>query len=384
MRRVAVVRGGQVPVRKRYDLGLRELGALVVEQALGQTPRERVQALYLGNMLSDELQGQKHLAALVADEARLVGVEAIQIRAATAAGAAALRVAYLAVASGMVDLALAVGVEKMSAQVPTAALAKALDARSEVPDGKTLLSQNAALMQRYLQTYGLPGDALAPFSVNAHKNARNNPMAMFQDRQFTAQQVMESRLIYPPLRLLDCSPVSDGAAAVLLAPLADAQRYSSHAVEIIASSATTDHFRMADRADPLTLAAASRSTQQAFDQAGIKQQDVSFFELHDAFSIMACLLLEAAGFAQRGQGWQLAASGEIGLQGRLPVATMGGLKARGHPIGATALYQTCEIVQQLTGRAGQNQLDDPQIGMLQSVGGAGTTVLTHLFAAAKR
>ncbi len=384
MRRVAIVGGGQVPVRKRHDLGLRELGALVIEQALGETPGDRVQALYLSNMLSDELQGQKHLAALVADEAGLVGIEAIQVRAATAAGAAALRVAYLAVASGMVDLALAVGVEKMSAQVPTAALAKALDARSEVPDGKTLLSQNAALMQRYLQTYGLPADALAAFSVNAHKNARNNPNAMFQDRQFTTQQVMESRLIYPPLRLLDCSPVSDGAAAVLLAPLADAWRYSRRPVEIIASSATTDHFRMADRADPLSLAAATRSTQQALDQAGIKQQDVSFFELHDAFSIMACLLLEAAGFAQRGRGWELAANEEIGLQGRLPIATMGGLKARGHPIAATALYQTCEIVQQLTGQAGNNQLDEPQIGMLQSVGGAGTTVLTHLFAMAKR
>jgi acetyl-CoA C-acetyltransferase len=382
MRRVAIVGYGQVPVRKRHELGLRELGAIVAEQALGETPRDQVQALYLGNMLSDELQGQKHLAALVADEARLVGVEAIQVRAATAAGAAALRLAYLAVASGALDLVLAVGVEKMSPQVPTAALAKALDARSEVPDGKTLLSQNAVLMQLYLQKYGLPPDALAQFPVNAHRNAQYNPMAIFQDRQFTAQQVMESRLIYAPLRLLDCSPVSDGAAAVLLAPLADAQRYSDDVVEVLASSATTDRFRMVDRADPLTLVAARESTRQALSQAGIEQEDVSFFELHDAFSIMACLLLEAAGFAQRGRGWELAASGAIGLQGRLPIATMGGLKARGHPIGATALYQTCEIVQQLTRTAGTNQLADPQIGMLQSVGGAGTTVLTHLFAAA--
>ena len=175
--------------------------------------------------------------------------------------------------------------------------------------------------------------------------------------------------------------MSDGAAAVLLAPLSDAQQYTSHPVPIIASSVTTDRFRMADRPNPLRLEAASDSAQQALRQADLSLEDVDFFELHDAFSIMACLLLEAAGFTAPGRGWELAASDEIGLQGRIPIATMGGLKARGHPIGATALYQSCEIVQQLTGKAGQNQLDEPRVAMLQSVGGAGTTILTHLFTA---
>lgn len=380
MRRVAIVGTGQVPVRKKHDLSLRELGAAAIAKALAEIPKQKVQALYLSNMLSDELQAQKHLAALVADEGGLFGVEAIQVRAATAAGAAAIRVAVLAVGSGAVDLALAVGVEKMSPQVPTAALAKALDAQSEVPDGKTLLSQNAFLMAQYLDKYQLPSDALAHFSVNAHRNAKNNPNAMFNDRQFTVEEVASSRLIYPPLRLLDCSPVSDGAAAVLIAPLDGAAKYCSQPVEIIASSAKTDRFRINDRPDPLHLAASRASAKEAFSQAGIKKEDIDFFELHDAFSIMACLILEAAGFAGAGQGWRLAAEDEIGLNGRIPIATMGGLKARGHPIGATALYQTCEIVAQLTGRAGANQLSNPAIGMLQSLGGAGTTALTHLFA----
>jgi acetyl-CoA C-acetyltransferase len=380
MRRVAIVGTGQVLVRKKHEFGLRELGAAVIDQALGENSKKQVEALYLSNMLSDELQAQKHLAALVADEAGLAGMEAIQVRAATAAGAAALRVALLAVGSGAVDLALAVGVEKMSAQVPTAALAKALDARMEVPDGKTLLSQNALLMALYFERYGLPSDALASFSVNAHRNAQHNPYAMFSDRQFTAEQVSASRLIYPPLRLLDCSPVSDGAAAVLLAPLAEAHKYNSSPVEIIASTAATDRFRLGDRPDPLHLDASTASANQAFRQAGIERQEVDFFELHDAFSIMACLILEAAGFAVPGQGWKLAVDGAIRLEGKIPIATMGGLKARGHPIGATALYQSCEIVAQLTGQAGPNQLDHPRIGMLQSVGGAGTTVLTHIFA----
>ena len=379
MRRVAIVGTGQVPVQKKYELGLRELGAAVIDQALGETPKHQVQALYLSNMLSDELQAQKHLAALVADEAGLAGVEAIQIRAATAAGAAALRVALLAVGSGAVDLALAVGVEKMSTQTPTAALAKALDARSEVPDGKTLLSQNALLMALYFERYGLPADALAGFSVNAHRNAQHNPNALFRDRQFTAEQVAGSRLIYPPLRLLDCSPVSDGAAAVLLAPLKEAHKYTANPVEIIASAAATDRFRVGDRPDPLHLAASTATVKGALSQAGIKRQDIDFFELHDAFSIMACLILEAAGFAAPGHGWELAAGSAISLQGSMPIATMGGLKARGHPIGATAFYQSCEIVAQLTDQAGANQLDGAHIAMLQSVGGAGTTVLTHLF-----
>ncbi len=379
MRRVAIVGTGQVPVKKQYARGLRELGAAVIAQALQETDKRKVDALYLSNMLSDELQSQKHLAALVADEAGLDGIEALQVRAATASGAAALRVAFLAVASGAVDLALAVGVEKMSAQIPTAALAKALDARIEVPDGKTLLSQNAQLMNSYLSHYHLPDNALAHFSVNAHDNAQHNPNALFKDRQYIAEEVMASRVIYPPLRLLDCSPVCDGAAAVLLAPLSKSAAYTRTPVEIVASSAASDRFRIADRADPLSLAAATISAARAMRQAGVSRSDIDFFELHDAFSIIACLSLEAVGFAEPGRGWRLADSGEIRPTGSIPIATMGGLKARGHPIGATAIYQTCEIVQQLSGQAGGNQLGGAHIAMLQSVGGPGSTVLTHIF-----
>ena len=252
MRRVAIIGWGQVPVQKQHERGLRELGAAVIDKALQETDKGDVQALFFSNMLSDELQSQKHLAALVADEAGLRGIEAVQARAATAAGAAALRMAFLGVASGAIDLALAVGVEKMSDQIPTAALAKALDARMEVPDGKTLLSQNAELMRQYLSRYGLPEDALAAFSVNAHANAENNPYALFKNRQYTAEEVMASRLIYPPLRLLDCSPVCDGAASVLLAPLSEARKRPEHPVEIVASNASTDRFLIADRPDPLS------------------------------------------------------------------------------------------------------------------------------------
>lgn len=381
MRPVSIVATYQLPIRKRHDASLRALGAEAVRGALAAAGLEQVDALYLGNMLSDELQSQKHLAALIADEAGLAGIEALLVRAATASGAAALRVGHLAVASGLVNTAVVVGVEKMSDQSPVLALAKALDARYEVLEGATMLSQNAQIMQLYCDQYGVSPDRFAGFAVNAHRNARHNPIALFHDKVVTEETVLNSRFIVPPLRLYDCAPICDGAAAVVLAPADEARRYSDRPVRILASTAATDRFRLADRPEPLYLRAAGRSARQALQQAGLTLQHVDFFELHDAFSIMACLQLEAVGFAEPGTGWRLAAEDEIGLQGRIPIATLGGLKARGHPIGATALYQACEIVQQLTGTAGENQLPAAHIGMQQSVGGGGSTVITHIFGA---
>jgi acetyl-CoA C-acetyltransferase len=380
MRRVSIVGIGQVPVQKSYKESLRWLGATAVHQAMADAGVDQVDALFAGNMLSDELQNQKHVAALIADEAGLYDIEAMQVRAATATGAAALRMAYLAVASGEADLAVAVGVEKMSEGAATPAMAKALDARYEVAAGATLISKNADLMRLYLKQYSVPEDGLVNFSVNAHNNALHNPHALFKKR-VSARSVRNSRIIVPPIRLLDCAPICDGAAAVVLAPRDEARAYTSQPVHILASSVATDRFRIEDRPNPLKLEAARLSANKAFRAANVNRDDVSFFEVHDAFSIMACLMLEAVGFAEPGQGWRLAAEKKIGLRGDIPIATMGGLKARGHPIGATALYQTCEIVLQLTARAGKNQVRDPQVGLLQSVGGAAATILTHVFCA---
>ncbi|MCA9932619.1 MAG: thiolase domain-containing protein [Ardenticatenaceae bacterium] len=382
MRDVSVIGTSQLPVKKRCERSIRTLGADVVRAALNDAGLERVDALYVSNMLSDELQSQKHVAALVADEAGLAGVEALQVRAATASGAAALRVAYMAVSSGLVETAVVVGVEKMSDLIPTPALAKALDAEREAPDGATLISQNALAMRLYMERYNVSADAFTHFAVNAHRNARQNPNAIFREKAVTADMVRASRPIVPPIRLYDCAPICDGAAAVVLAPTARATQFSDTPVRILAATGATDRFRLSDRSDPLQLQASHLSAAQAFQEADIERSAVDFFELHDAFSIMSCLQLEAVGFATPGCGWQLAEEGAIALNGRIPIATMGGLKARGHPIGATAVYQTCEIVQQLTGRAGPNQLTDPHIAMLQSIGGAATTVFTFLFGGA--
>jgi acetyl-CoA C-acetyltransferase len=379
LRAVSIVGIGQVPVEKKTNKSLRELGATVVRAALADAGIDRVDALFCGNMLSDELQGQKHLAALIADEAGLAGIEALDVQAATATGASALRMANLAVASGEADLAIAVGVEKMSDGVAAPALAKALDAEREVSTGATLISKNAELMQLYVERYGVPQDALLCFSINAHQNARHNPNALYYNRSVTMAQARASRIVYPPLRLLDCSPICDGAAAVVLAPKEEARAYTSHPVHILASSVATDRFRIEDRSDPLWFDAAHLSAQKAFRHANINRSDISLFEVHDAFSITACLSMESVGFAKRGEGWRMANDKMIGLRGKIPICTMGGLKARGHPIGATALYQTCEIVLQLTGRAGKNEVRHAKIGMLQSIGGVASTILTHIF-----
>lgn len=379
MRRVAIVGTGQLPVEMAAERSLREMGALAARRAMQDAGVEEVDALYLGNMLSDELQGQKHLASLVADEAGLAGVEAMEVRAATATGAACLRVAHLAVASGQADLALAVGVEKMSEGVATPALAKALDAAHEVPDGMTLIRRNAEMMNEYLRRFDAPVEGLAAFSVNAHRNARHNPEAVFRDKQITVEDVLNSRLIYPPIRLFDCSPICDGAAAVLLAPAHQAKAFSDAPVHVLSSAVATDRFRVDDRPDPLKMEAARTSAEKAFRQAAVDLADVDLFEVHDAFSIMACLLVEAVGFAEPGEGWRLAHEGQIGPQGKIPIATMGGLKARGHPIGATALYQVSEIVLQLRGQAGEVQVPNASVALMQSVGGAATTLITHIF-----
>ncbi len=380
MRRVSIIGIGQMPVKKSYQRSLGKLAAETCRLAIENAGGAPVDAVYVGNMLSDELQQQKHLGALIADEAGLPGIEAVQVRAATASGAAAIRVGYLAVGSGAIETALIVGIEKMSSGTATPALAKALDAKREVSDGATLISQNARLMRLYCQKYDPPADALAHFSVNAHNNAQNNPYALFKNKQYSPNDVISSRIISPPIRLLDCSPVCDGAAAVLLAPSNRAREFTEHPVQILSSAVATDRFRMIDRPNPLSLSASQVSAEKALLDSGIKRSEVSFFEVHDAFSIMSCLALEATGFAPVGEGWRLAVDGEIKLDGRIPICTMGGLKARGHPIGATAIYQTCEIVLQLTGLAGPNQIPDAQIAMMQSIGGVASTVISHVFA----
>jgi acetyl-CoA C-acetyltransferase len=380
MRDVAIIGAGQVEVGEHWDVSLRHLSLGAVQAAMADAGVAHIDGLYVGNMLSGELAGQEHLGALVADFAGLRGIEAFKVEAACGSGAAALRVGYLSVASGMADIVVVVGVEKMTDMLgrdTTAALALAADGEHEAFQGVSFVAVNALLMRRYMYEYDYGHSDFAVFAVNAHKNGVSNPYAMFRFPT-TAERFAAAKMICDPINLLDSSPICDGAAAVVLAPAEMARSLSQAPVRIAASAIGTDSLAVHDRRDPLVLDAGVISTRRAYEQAGVGPDDIDLFELHDAFGIMAALSLEAAGFADKGQGVRVAMDGDIGIDGRVPISTMGGLKARGHPAGATGLYQIIEVVQQLRGLAGESQVKNARLGMAQNVGGSGATVATHI------
>lgn len=380
MREVAILGIGMTPVDEHWDKSIRDLAAQAVILALQDAQRESVDALYVGNMLSGLISQQENLGTLVTDWAGLRYTEAVKIEAACSSGASAVRQAAIAVASGYIDSAIAVGVEKMTEAKGTeitAALATAADADYEVAHGVSFVALNALIMQRYMYEYGWQHKDFAPFSINAHHNALTNPLARLQE-EIDEQDYTKAKMIAYPINLLDASPIGDGAAAIFIVPRDTLRKNGQPIIKIAGSAAATDSIAIHDRKDPLWLTAAEISAQKAYSQAGVKPGDIDFFELHDAFSIMSALSLEACGFAERGNGPRLALDGQITLTGKLPITTMGGLKARGHPVGATGVYQIAEAVLQLREMAGENQVPDARIGMTQNIGGSGSNIITHI------
>jgi acetyl-CoA C-acetyltransferase len=378
MREVAVIGIGQTPVSEHWDKSIRMIAGEAVLAALADAGRERVEGLFIGNMLSGALNRQENLGALIADWVGLQGAEAVKVEAACGSGGAALRQALMAVASGQMESALAVGVEKMTDTIPsttTGGLATAADSDWEAAQGVSFVALNALIMRRYLHAYGWTKDDFAPFAVNAHSNALHNPYARLHEK-VELKTYHRARMVADPVNLLDASPIGDGAAAVLLVP-AETVRGPGK-IMVIGSASATDTLAIHDRRDPLWLGAAADSARRAYAMAVVGPKDIDVFELHDAFSIMAALSLEACGFAERGQGPRLALEGEITPTGRVPIATRGGLKARGHPVGATGVYQICEVVQQLRGQANGTQVAGARLGMAQNIGGSGATIVTHI------
>jgi acetyl-CoA C-acetyltransferase len=388
MREIAILGIGQTPVTENFEQSIREIAGEAVFAALLDAGQETVDGLFVGNMLSGLLSKQENLGTLIADWVGMRGKDAVKVEAACGSGAAALRMAIMAVASGELETAIAMGVEKMTetkGSDTTAALATAADADYEVIHGLSFVAINALVMQRYLYHYSWKHTDFAPFSINAHANAAHNSYARLHE-PITETDYQRARMIADPINLLDASPIGDGAAAMLIAPVESLRRAAPSSngrplVTIVASAAATDTLAVHSRRDPLWLAAAERSALAAYSQAGVGPQDIDVFELHDAFSIMSALSLEACGFAERGQGPRLGLEGEIRPEGRIPISTRGGLKARGHPVGATGIYQVVEVVQQLRCEAGPTQVQGATIGMAQNIGGSGATIITHILRA---
>lgn len=382
MRKVAILGIGQTKVDEHWDKSLRELGGEAAFAAMQDAGMEQVDALYVGNMLSSMVSGQNQLGTFFSDWIGLWNQEAVKIEAACGSGAAAFRSALMAVASGDIESALVVGVEKMTDKAGrdvTAALATAADSDYEVEQGVSFVGLNALVMRRYMHEFGWKHEDFAPFSINAHANALHNPFARLHEK-VTVDKFERSSMVATPINLLDASPVGDGAAAAIIVPAGKVMRQPK--IVVVASAAATDTIGVHSRKDPLFLQAAYLSSKKAYEMAGITPDDIDVFELHDAFTIMAALSLEASGFAERGQGVRLGLENAIAPQGRLPVCTRGGLKARGHPVGATGMYQIVEVVQQLRGECGKTQVDGAKIGMAQNIGGSGATILTHILSAA--
>ncbi|MBP6176868.1 MAG: thiolase domain-containing protein [Anaerolineales bacterium] len=378
MRKIAILGIGQTKVGEHWEKSLREVGGEAAFAAMQDAGLDKVDSLFVGNMIAPIVSGQNQLGAFFADWIGLWKQEAVKIEAACGSGAAAFRSALMAVASGDIESALVVGVEKMTDKAGrdvTAALATAADADYEVEQGVSFVGINALVMRRYMHEFGWKHEDFAQFSINSHANAMHNPYARLHEK-ITLEKFEKSSMVATPINLLDASPIGDGAAAMVIVPAEKVKR--KPLITVAASAAATDSIAIHSRKDPMFLQAAYESSRRAYEMAGVTPADIDFFELHDAFSIMAALSLEASGFAERGQGVRLALENEISIQGRVPVCTRGGLKARGHPVGATGVYQLVEVVQQLRGECGKTQVDGARIGMAQNIGGSGATILTHI------
>ncbi len=372
---------GQIPVGEHWELSLRNIAAQAMLAAIKDSGGIKPQAIYVGNLLASVISGQANLGALMAECIAMEGVEAFTAESGEASGAAALHLAYWAVLSGYVEYALVIGVEKFTDVVGyemESAIAQSMDYDFEGVQGMTATSAAALLMQRYLYEYQPPRDVFGQLAIIAHANAVNNPNALFR-KAITLQDYQRAGMVCDPLNLYDVAPYADGAAAALIThrDLLPTD-YPYPVVKIAASTLVTDALSLHDRTNPLAFEAVRLSAQRALSKAGLEPNQIDLFEYWDAFSIYSVMQLEAAGFAAPGEGWKLAQNDALILTGQLPVATLGGLKARGFPLGATGLYQIADAVTQLRGAAEQNQVRDAKTALVQSLGGAAATVVTHI------
>lgn len=383
MKDVAVIGIGCTVFGEKWSHSFRDLfieaGAHALEDA--NLSGEQIDALFVGNMSAGRFIEQEHIGALIADYAGLATehTASTRVEAACASGGLAFRQGVMAVASGMADIVVAAGVEKMTDVAPgqtVDTLAGAADREWEGFVGATFPGLYAMIATDYMHRYSLTREQLAQVAVKNHYNGARNPIAQFQ-QEITIDTVISSSLVADPLRLFDCSPITDGAAAVILAPLDMAKKYTDTPVRVLASAQSSDTIALHDRRDICTLDATVDASRKAFQQAHLTHKNIDLVEVHDCFTIAEICAIEDLGFCTKGEAGKLTREGVTALNGDLPVNTSGGLKACGHPVGATGIKQICEVVQQLRGDAGKRQVD-AEVGMTHNVGGTGATVVVHI------
>jgi acetyl-CoA C-acetyltransferase len=384
MRRVAIIGVGDTEFGELWDASFRDIGikAGLAAVADANITADMIDALYVGNMSAGRFIEQEHIGALIADYAGLAKshIPATRVEAAGASGGLALRQGFMAVASGLHDIVVVGGAEKMTDVSDTESAviqSSAADQEWETVLGATFPALHALMARRHMHEYGTTREQIADVAVKNHRNGSLNPKAQFQ-REISRETVMGSALVSSPLRVFDCAPSSDGAAAVVLCPLDHAKKYTEVPVEIVGSGQASDTLSLHDRKDICTMEATKVAAKRAFDMAGIAQKDIDVAEVHDNFTISEIMAIEDLGFFKKGEGGKATETGLTAISGQIAVNTSGGLKARGDPIGATGLAQAVEVVTQLRGKAGKRQVIDAELGLTHNVGGTGATVVVHL------
>ena len=383
MRPVAVVGIGKTAFGAFPDRDLRSLAVEAGQNAIenAHAKKSQIEAFYLGNFAGPSFVGQNHLAPYVAAGMGITGIPATRFEAACASSGAAFFHAVSAVAAGLYDVVLVTGVEKMTSQTTpkvTEILAGAGDLCGEVRAGATFPALFAMIARRHMHQYGTTREHLAAVAVKNHQNGAKNPLAHMR-KVITMEQALNGKPIAEPLTVYDCSLISDGAAAVLIAPLDRASEFTDKPARVLGIAQTSDNVALDEKEDITTFRAVRTSAEKAYKMGGVKPADIQFAEVHDCFTIAEIVAIEDLGFIEKGQGGPYTLAGRTCIQGERPVNTSGGLKSKGHPVGATGVGQICDVVQQLRGEAGERQAKRHSIGLAQNLGGSGaTSVVTIL------
>jgi acetyl-CoA C-acetyltransferase len=382
IRQVAVIGAGKIPFGAFPEQDLRALAVAAGEKALSNAHLEpgAVESFYLGNFAGPEFTTQNHLAPYVSTALGMMGIPSTRFEAACASSGAAFFQAFMGVASGIYDVVMVVGVEKMTCQPTprvTEILAGAGDCATEVKAGSTFPSLFAMIARRHMHDFGTKREHLAAVAVKNHENGVLNPDAQMR-KAITLDQAMNGRPIAEPLNLYDCSLISDGAAAVVLCAADRAREFSDRPVKVLGVAQASDWVALDQKPDITTFAAVRGAARQAYDMAGLGPKDIQFAELHDCFTIAEIVAMEDLGFVERGCGGFFSAEGGTRRNGAMPINASGGLKSKGHPVGATGVAQICDLVQQIRCEAGERQLKRHSVGLAQNLGGSGGTCVVTI------
>jgi len=380
MRDVAVIGVGMQKWGELWEQSTRDIFVESALLAMDDAGVDKLDSMYVGCMSPGLFAGQEHLGSMLADSLGQAGIPSTRVESACASGGLAFRMAYMDVASGMSDIVLAGGVEKMtdvSGSDATYALATAADMEWEGISGVTFPGLYAMMAVAHMAKYGTTREQLASVSVKNHRNGKMNSRAQYQS-EITVEGVMNSVKVADPLNILDCSPITDGAAAVIIVPADRVKDFKNPGVKVIGTGHATDTIALHEREDLTTLAAVNAAAEQAYKMAGKEPKDIDFAEVHDCFSIAEIIVSESIGFFERGKGGPAAEAGETAIEGRRPINPSGGLKSKGHPVGATGIAQIVEITEQLRGEAGKRQLKNARVGLAQNMGGSGGSSVVHI------